>query len=59
MGQVICNCNYIEKHEIIEFLQETPTANIEEVKRETGAGSSCGRCIGAIKQVMDEFKEKQ
>lgn len=49
---VICNCNFVEKDEIIEAIREEGARTIEDIRRLTGANTSCGRCGAAVQAIL-------
>ena len=54
--QWVCLCNMVEKKEIFSALKKGAGSNLE-VRQHTGAGSSCGRCINEIDEMVDAYQK--
>jgi len=56
--KLVCLCNLIEETEIISTLQKgaNSTADIQNLLR---AGTSCGRCLTEIDQLVKVHKSKK
>lgn len=55
-GRLVCMCNLVEEKEMISYLKKgaESTKDIQEI---TGAGTTCGRCLPEIDQIVDSFKK--
>ncbi len=49
---IICNCNFVERDEIVEAIKEEGAQTIEDIRRLTGANTSCGRCGAAVEAIL-------
>ncbi len=56
--KLICLCNLVEEKEIISFL-EGGASSTEDIQQLTRGGTSCGRCLPEIDQIVEEFKKKK
>lgn len=52
--RLVCICNMVSQREIIHILKKgaKETADIQRI---TSAGTSCGRCLMTIDQIIEEF----
>ena len=50
---IVCGCNGVTKGAIVEAITKKSLFTIEDVKKETKAGSSCGGCIPAIEGILE------
>ena len=57
-GEVICYCYGITKEEIVDAIKNGATT-LEEIQDITGAGTACGRCNGAIENILKEELNKK
>lgn len=58
MGKLVCLCNLIEEKEIISYLKKG-VKTTAEIQNFTRAGTSCGRCLPEIDEIVATFlKEK-
>lgn len=48
----VCGCNGVCKGTIVKAIQEKGLFTLDEVKKQTKAGSSCGSCTGLVEQIM-------
>jgi nitrite reductase (NADH) large subunit len=48
----VCGCNGVCKGTIVKAIQEKGLFTIDDVKKQTKAGSSCGSCVGLVEQVL-------
>ncbi|MFI8743734.1 nitrite reductase large subunit NirB [Pseudomonas sp. NPDC077186] len=48
----ICGCNGVCKGSIVKAIQENGLFSVDEVKKHTKAGSSCGSCVGLVEQIL-------
>jgi len=59
MGRkLVCLCNFIEEKEIIAVMKKGATAT-KEIQNITGAGTSCGRCLPEIDQIIREWEKEK
>jgi nitrite reductase (NADH) large subunit len=56
--RLVCICNFVEEKEIADLLKKgaNSTEKIQELSR---AGTTCGRCLPEIDQIVEEFKKKE
>ena len=48
----ICGCNGVCKGTIVKAIQENGLFTVDDVKKQTKAGSSCGSCVGLVEQIL-------
>lgn len=48
----VCGCNGVCKGSIVKAIKEKGLFTLDEVKKQTKAGSSCGSCTGLVEQIM-------
>ena len=48
----ICGCNGVCKGTIVRAIQENGLFSVDDVKKQTKAGSSCGSCVGLVEQIL-------
>lgn len=48
----VCGCNGVCKGTIVKSIQEKGLFTIDDVKKQTKAGSSCGSCVGLVEQIL-------
>jgi len=48
----ICGCNGVCKGTIVKAIQENGLFSVDDVKKQTKAGSSCGSCVGLVEQIL-------
>jgi nitrite reductase (NADH) large subunit len=48
----VCGCNGVCKGTIVKAIQAQGLFTIDEVKKQTKAGSSCGSCTGLVEQIL-------
>lgn len=48
----VCGCNGVCKGTIVKAIQEKGLFTIDDVKKQTKAGSSCGSCTGLVEQIL-------
>jgi bacterioferritin-associated ferredoxin len=58
MGKLVCLCNLVDEKEIVPVLKKG-AATIDEIKKFTGAGTSCGRCHNEINSLIDLYQKKK
>ncbi len=58
MGKLVCLCNLVDEKEIISVLRKGGET-LEDIKKFTGAGTSCGRCHSEINGLVDLYQKKK
>lgn len=53
---IVCLCKGVNEKEIEKKLDEMCCANY--IKRKTGAGTGCGKCVKVIEKKIKQRKEK-
>lgn len=48
----VCGCNGVCKGTIVKAIQAQGLFTIDDVKKQTKAGSSCGSCTGLVEQIL-------
>lgn len=48
----VCGCNGVCKGTIVKAIQDKGLFTIDDVKKQTKAGSSCGSCVGLVEQIL-------
>lgn len=48
----VCGCNGVCKGTIVKAIQEKGLFTLDDVKKQTKAGSSCGSCTGLVEQIL-------
>jgi nitrite reductase (NADH) large subunit len=48
----VCGCNGVCKGTIVNAIQKDGLFTIDDVKKQTKAGSSCGSCTGLVEQIL-------
>lgn len=56
--RLVCICNLVEESEIVSYLKKG-AATTEEIQNLTRAGTSCGRCLPEIDQIVSEYKKSK
>ncbi|MBN1925325.1 MAG: (2Fe-2S)-binding protein [Prolixibacteraceae bacterium] len=56
--RLVCICNFVEEKEIVDLLKKgaNTTEDIQGISR---AGTTCGRCLPEIDQIVGEFKKTE
>ena len=58
MARIVCLCNLTDKKEIETSLKKG-VGSTKEIQQLTRAGTSCGRCLPEIDQIVGDYlKEK-
>lgn len=52
MKEIICICNMVTKPEIQKVINKQGLTTINEIGLATKAGTSCGKCIHSIKEII-------
>lgn len=50
----ICLCNFVTTKEVIKLIQDNNDAS--QIKKTTSLGSSCGRCLKTLDELIKEYK---
>lgn len=48
----VCGCNGVCKGTIVKAIQDKGLFTLDDVKKQTKAGSSCGSCVGLVEQIL-------
>ncbi|PAU89049.1 nitrite reductase large subunit [Pseudomonas sp. WN033] len=48
----VCGCNGVCKGTIVKAIQEHGLFSVDDVKKHTKAGGSCGSCVGLVEQIV-------
>ena len=56
-NRLVCICNMVSEKEIIAALKKGATST-EDIQYLTRAGTSCGKCLMTIDQVVQEYEVK-
>ena len=48
----VCGCTGVCKGTIVKAIQDQGLFTIDDVKKQTKAGSSCGSCVGLVEQIL-------
>ncbi|HZV97933.1 MAG TPA: nitrite reductase large subunit NirB [Methylophilaceae bacterium] len=48
----VCGCNGVCKGAIVKSINEKGLFTIDDVNKQTKAGSSCGSCVGLVEQIL-------
>ena len=57
-SDIICNCNSVTRGEIIKAILEKGARTLDDVKRLTGASTSCGSCADLVLEILKKRVEK-
>ena len=57
-GRLICICNLVDEREILSFLKKGAETT-KDIQYHTRAGTSCGRCLPQIDQIVEDFKKEK
>lgn len=52
--KIICTCAFKSENELLKEIKDKGLKSIEDVVAETGAGGGCGRCHGAISNLLKQ-----
>ncbi len=55
-NRLVCMCNFVTEDEIIATLKKGARTT-EDIQEFTRAGTSCGRCLPQIDQLVDDFQQ--
>lgn len=53
--RLVCICNMVSEKEIIAALKKGATST-EDIQYATRAGTSCGKCLMTIDQIVEEYE---
>lgn len=53
-NRLVCLCNFVTEDEIISVLKKGARST-EEVQEYTRAGTSCGKCLVLIDQIVSDY----
>lgn len=56
--RLVCICNLVQEKEIISFLKKGASST-KDIQMLTRAGSSCGRCLPEIDQIVERFEKEK
>ncbi|QGY45939.1 hypothetical protein GM418_20355 [Maribellus comscasis] len=54
--KLVCICNLVEEKEIVELLKKGADST-EDIQNLIKAGTTCGRCLPEIDQLVEEHKK--
>ena len=57
--KMICTCFQITENQIWDAIKQNGLKTVDEVTNYTKAGGACGKCKGAIQDVIDTYYNKQ
>ena len=57
--KIVCTCFNVTENQIWEAIKINGLKTVEEVTNYTKAGGACGRCKGAIQDIIDTYYKKQ
>jgi nitrite reductase (NADH) large subunit len=57
-NRLVCLCNLVDENEILSLLKKgaNSTSDIQQITR---AGTSCGKCLPVIDDLVREFQDKR
>lgn len=58
MSRLVCLCNLVDEKEIFSVLQKGGVS-FNDIKKFTGAGTSCGRCHHEINSLLEIYEKKK
>ncbi|MGQ8335265.1 (2Fe-2S)-binding protein [Sunxiuqinia sp. A32] len=53
-NRLVCICNMVSENEILSALKKGATST-EDIQYATRAGTSCGKCLMTIDQIVEEY----
>lgn len=56
--RLVCICNLVTEKEIMSFL-EKGASSAKDIQMLTRAGSSCGRCLPEIDQIVEQYEKEK
>jgi len=57
-NRLVCMCNLVDEKEIISMLKRG-AASTSDIQRLTRAGTSCGKCLPVIDELVNEFQNRR
>jgi len=57
-NRLICICNFVDEKEIISLLKKGAKST-KDIQFLTRAGTSCGRCLPLIDELVERHKNKK
>jgi len=57
-NRLVCMCNLVDEKEIISMLKKGATST-SDIQRLTRAGTSCGKCLPVIDELVNEFQNRK
>ena len=57
-NRLVCLCNFVDKKEIRELLKKGAESTLD-IQRLTRAGTTCGRCLPEIDELVAKHKKKK
>lgn len=57
-NRLVCICNMVSEQEIINELKKG-AVDTSDIQYATRAGTSCGKCLMTIDQIVEEFQATQ
>ncbi len=56
--RLVCFCNLVDENEIVSYLKKGANST-KDIQRLTRAGTSCGRCLPVIDEIVLSFKKER
>ena len=57
-NKLVCLCNFVDEKEIISFLKKGANST-QDIQKLTRAGTSCGKCLPLIDELVEKNKSKK
>lgn len=57
-NRLICICNLVDEREIMLYLQKG-AISVADIQRLTRAGTSCGKCLPALDEIVKHHENKK
>lgn len=57
-NRLVCLCNLVDENEIISLLKKG-AASTSDIQQLTRAGTSCGKCLPVIDDLVTQFQNKR
>ena len=58
MSRLVCICSFVEEKEIVAALKKG-AASTSDIQKITGAGTTCGRCLPEIDDLVAKHVKKK
>ena len=58
MARLVCLCNLVDEKEILSYLEKGASTTIH-IQKLTRAGTTCGRCLPEIDQIVENFQKEK